>query len=420
MFDIESLFADADPVRGSSLPSADSPEATYLYQQISSSSAPRFSAQHGTQVRVIAGVGLAGTAALVAALVVPGAPGAPTSAAAAVLAHLSKVAAGQPAAAALPAGEYEYTASVGMNLISRVYENDELPGSPTTSGPPKQTFSVYAPVTRQVWIATDGSGRLEQSYGTPSFLTPADRAAWVSDGSPDVVPASSDVDSIEPKGALVAPDLSNLPTNPGTLLAGIEARTVGSSFGAPAGAAGTFEIIGELLRETDASPRLRAALYQAAAQMPGMTLIGTVTDAAGRSGTAVAYASNGEQNELIFDPTTSVLLGEATVVTDPTQLCRLDVSVGTVLYETSYVASGVVNSTSDVPEGTSLTSYHVAIPSSPSSSGSPSSSNCSSTAPSQGTSTSSPTVSTTTNPPPTAAGNSPIGIRRDRPNGRDE
>jgi len=41
--------------------------------------------------------------------------------------------------------------------------------------------------------------------------------------------------------------------------------------------------------------------------MPGVTLIGTVTDAAGRSGTAVAYASNGEQNELIFDPTTSVL-----------------------------------------------------------------------------------------------------------------
>jgi hypothetical protein len=349
-------------------------------------------------VRVIAGVGLAAAAALVAVLVVPGAPGAPTSAAAAVLAHLSKVAADQPAAAALPASQYEYTASVGMNLISRVYENDELPGSPTTSGPPKQTFSVYAPVTRQVWIATDGSGRLEQSYGTPSFLTPADRAAWVSDGSPDVVPASSDVDSIEPKGALVAPDLSNLPTNPGTLLAGIEARTVGSSFGAPAGAAGTFEIIGDLLRETDASPRLRAALYQAAAQMPGVTLIGTVTDAAGRSGTAVAYASNGEQNELIFDPTTSVLLGEATVVTDPTQLCRLDVSVGTVLYETSYVASGVVNSTSDVPEGTSLTSYHVAIPSSPSSSGSPSSSNCSSTAPSQGTGASSPTVSTTTTP----------------------
>ncbi len=398
MFDIESLFADADPVRGSSLPSADSPEATYLYQQISSSSAPRLKAQHGTQVRVIAGVGLAGAAALVAVLVVPGAPGAPTSAAAAVLAHLSKVAADQPAAAALPAGQYEYTASVGMNLISRVYENDELPGSPTTSGPPKQTFSVYAPVTRQVWIATDGSGRLEQSYGTPSFLTPADRAAWVSDGSPDVVPASSDVDSIEPKGALVAPDLSNLPTNPGTLLAGIEARTVGSSFDAPAGAAGTFQIIGDLLRETDASPTLRATLYQVAAQMPGVTLIGTVTDAAGRSGMAVAYASNCEQNELIFDLTTSVLLGEASVVTDPSQLCRLDVSVGTVVYETSYVASGVVNSTSDVPEGTSLTSYHVAIPASPSSSGSAGSSNCSSTAPSQGTSTSSSTVSTTTTP----------------------
>ncbi len=102
MFDIESLFADADPVRGSSLPSADSPEATYLYQQISSSSAPRLKAQHGTQVRVIAGVGLAGAAALVAVLVVPGAPGAPTSAAAAVLAHLSKVAAGSTSSRRAP------------------------------------------------------------------------------------------------------------------------------------------------------------------------------------------------------------------------------------------------------------------------------------------------------------------------------
>ena len=127
------------------------------------------------------------------------------------------------------------------------------------------------------------------------------------------------------------------------------ARTIGPLSALRASAAGTFEIIGDLLRETDASPTLRATLYQAAAQIPGVTLIGTVTDAAGRSGTAVAYASNGGQDELIFDPTTSVLLGEATVVTDPSQLCRLDVSVGAVISETSYVASGVVNSTSDVP-----------------------------------------------------------------------
>jgi len=60
MFDIESLFADADPVRGSSLRVPTRPEATYLYQQISSSSAPRFSAQRGTQVRVIRGRGSRG------------------------------------------------------------------------------------------------------------------------------------------------------------------------------------------------------------------------------------------------------------------------------------------------------------------------------------------------------------------------
>jgi len=115
----------------------------------------------------------------------------------------------------------------------------------------------------------------------------------------------------------VVPDLSNLPDEPGTLLAGVEARTVGSSFDAPAGRCGTFEIIGDLLRETGRVARLRPRSTRQQPQMPGVTLIGTVTDAAGRSGTAVASRAGGEQNELIFDPTTSVLLGEATVVHRP-------------------------------------------------------------------------------------------------------
>jgi len=56
----------------------------------------------------------------------------------------------------------------------------------------------------------------------------------------------------------VVPDLSNLPTKPGHSARRHRGHDRRISFDAPAGAAGTFQIIGDLLRETDASPALRA------------------------------------------------------------------------------------------------------------------------------------------------------------------
>ena len=47
--------------------------------------------------------------------------------------------------------------------------------------------------------------------------------------------------------------------------------------------------VGDLLRETSASPELRAALFKVAAGIPGVKLLGTVTDSDGRSGTAIAF-----------------------------------------------------------------------------------------------------------------------------------
>jgi hypothetical protein len=378
MFDVETLFRESDPARRTAIPSARSEEGQWLCRQVTSGTPPQRGSAHGPRVRIAAGVGLVGVVAAVVALVVPGSPGAPTTAAAAALTRLALVAADRPASSPLPTGEYAYTASVGVEVVSQVHEQQPTAGTSGSSGAVQQTFSVLAPVTRQVWIAADGSGRLLQSYGTPSFLTSADRAAWVADGEPPVLQPSSNVDSLEAKGALAGPSLAGLPTDPARLLADIEARKVED---APDGESYTFKIVGDLLRETNAPPALRAALYQAAAKIPGVALVGTVSDAVGRSGTAVAYTSNGVRDELIFDPTTSALLGEVTVVTDPSQLCRLDVSVGTVVGETSYVAAGVANSTSAVPTGTSIASYHVAIPTNASdgssgASGSPRTSDC--------------------------------------------
>ena len=73
-----------------------------------------------------------------------------------------------------------------------------------------------------------------------------------------------------------------------------------------------FVFVGDSLRETNASPEQRAALYAVAARIPGVDLVGPVTDSAGRRGIAVAKDDNVNhiRSTLVFDPRTSVLLAE--------------------------------------------------------------------------------------------------------------
>jgi len=117
--------------------------------------------------------------------------------------------------------------------------------------------------------------------------------------------------------------------------------------GGPPGDAETFTIIGDLLRETYAPPGVRAALYTIASELSGVELVGTTHDHLGRPGTAVAYVAQGLRDELIFDPRTSALLGEQTTVADPSQVRGL--AAGAVVEWTSYLRSGVVDSTTATP-----------------------------------------------------------------------
>jgi hypothetical protein len=84
----------------------------------------------------------------------------------------------------------------------------------------------------------------------------------------------------------------------------------------PAGPAEEFQLIGYFLRNTDTPPTVRATLYRAAALIPGIQLLGTVHDHAGRPGLGIAYRTEGEfpgeasTSELIFDPRTGELSGE--------------------------------------------------------------------------------------------------------------
>jgi hypothetical protein len=54
-----------------------------------------------------------------------------------------------------------------------------------------------------------------------------------------------------------------------------------------------FAIVGDLLRESPAPPALRKALWQIAARVPGVTLVGAARDSSGRLGTAVMRGDQG-------------------------------------------------------------------------------------------------------------------------------
>jgi hypothetical protein len=86
---------------------------------------------------------------------------------------------------------------------------------------------------------------------------------------------------------------------------------------------------------------LRSALYQVASRLPGVQLLGTVTDGIGRRGFAVQYTSRGWRNVLIFDPTTSALPGQKTVAVGPD---AGHVAIGAVGGLSIYEASAAVDS----------------------------------------------------------------------------
>jgi hypothetical protein len=100
--------------------------------------------------------------------------------------------------------------------------------------------------------------------------------------------------------------LQSLPTDPRALLDLIEREMAGQQ-PRPEEA---FTTIGDLLREAIAPPRVSAALYRAAALIPGVTVVADATDAVGRHGVAVAMTFQGVRSEWIFSKQTLRYLGE--------------------------------------------------------------------------------------------------------------
>jgi hypothetical protein len=75
-----------------------------------------------------------------------------------------------------------------------------------------------------------------------------------------------------------------------------------------------FITVGDTLRESYVAPAAKAAMFKAAATIPGVTVTGDTVDLAGRKGIAVGQTWNGVRQELIFEAKTYRLLGERQVV----------------------------------------------------------------------------------------------------------
>jgi hypothetical protein len=259
-------------------------------------------------------VGLA-AAGVIAALVGVGFHGDGVASAAPALRHAATVARTLPPASPLKPGQFNYSKSV---QAYQVIAGDRHP------------WIALAPKVREIWQGPTG-GLIRETSAKPEFLSARDRANWIAAGSPEVsAPKSSET--------LGPPPPLGLPVDPDALYAKLHDESVGNSHGTEAE---MLTLVGDALRETDASPALRASLYEVAARIPGVELIGPVVDRIGRHGLAVARTDTyHERHELIFDPKTSVLLGEEYAVLDGNEF---GYPSGTVTGYATYVSRGVVN-----------------------------------------------------------------------------
>ncbi|MGW8768281.1 CU044_5270 family protein [Streptomyces sp. NPDC055815] len=198
---------------------------------------------------------------------------------------------------------------------------------------------------REVWLSVDGSrpGLLREPGAADTELA-SEAPVYELDG-PGATPRKTTLETAAP--SVTNPThayVAALPTDPEALLRLVREQTRAGGGDADQRA---FTAIGTLLAETWAPPAVTAALYEAAARIPGVTVLPSAKDAAGREGVAVARTAHGEQTQWIFDRTTSAFLGERTVLTETTSAGR----AGTVLGVSAVLAKAAAPAAGELPKG---------------------------------------------------------------------
>ncbi len=230
---------------------------------------------------------------------------------------------------------------------------------------------ALVPTAKEVWTAPDGTTRVREALGRVHFFSSANQRLWEAAGSPppfNYDPGEHHVVH-DSSGRLLKAyasksfrgrrefsymsKLSRLPTEPEDLRRAVENRRGGSSPVDPSPAdslrgGATVERLLEILSEPIASPALRAAAFNALAEIPGIGFERDVADVAGRRGDAIGWVREGGfGRRFIFDPHTSRILARAEVIFDAKAAGYQGVPDDTVFRETAYLQSGIVDSTQE-------------------------------------------------------------------------
>jgi hypothetical protein len=283
---LDELVAGLAPVRDTELQgSVDSSQARELLDRILAS--PETARPSRRRTLVVPAMALVVLVAIGVGLVL-GSRRTATASAATVLKKVASVARSQRPVIAAP-GEFVYTKSVWLSLDTYVDNGT--------------SYSALVPWSRESWVGPTG-GRMHQIAGQAQFISDRDRSAWIVAGRPPFTgPAAGRPEELPAARPL------DLPTDPDLLFEQLKRGTASYD---DRQYAEMFVLVGDSLRETNASPAQRAALYAVAARIPGVDLVGAVTDSAGRRGIAVAKDDtvNHTRSTLVFDPQTSMLLAE--------------------------------------------------------------------------------------------------------------
>jgi hypothetical protein len=141
--------------------------------------------------------------------------------------------------------------------------------------------------------------------------------------------------------------LAQLPTEPGALLRKIYQESDANRDPEVPRDQAAFVAIGDLLTESYPPANLTAALYKAAAEIPGVVAVDDAVDAVGRHGVAIARLDeqSGQRTEWIFDKKTYAFLGERSVQVEPSDTFKK----GTVTFTVAITERAVVNEMKEVP-----------------------------------------------------------------------
>ena len=161
---------------------------------------------------------------------------------------------------------------------------------------PAGTVMRERQVQVRAWRSVDGTHEgLVQSFVLD---------AWPAEWQRQTIPACS------PGPCLPSQSAADLPTDARAMYRYLYRPQIGEFSFQPIGVdERALNRAGDVLRLSQHLPAVQAAVFQAIAQIPGVSLRLDAVDVAGRHGIALAYTGTGNETELVFEPGTYKYLG---------------------------------------------------------------------------------------------------------------